>query len=111
MIIKSLKKLGFHYLFRRHIFPKKAQGLGQIDPPVVLMLKAVFPFSEELQCGLFGGIYCEYSWQLFQLLDKKWRYSSTLDTNSIGASTSSQWLKTFLFLDSLGSTFSKTYEN
>ena len=35
------------------------------------LLKAVFPFSEEFQCGLFAEIYYEYSWQLFQLLDEK----------------------------------------
>ena len=36
-----------------------------------MLLKAVFPFSEEFQCGLFAEIYYEYGSQLFQLLDKK----------------------------------------
>ena len=35
------------------------------------LLKAVFPFSDEFQCGFFAKIYYEYSWQLFQLLDKE----------------------------------------
>ena len=35
------------------------------------LLKAVFPFSKEFQCGLFSEIYYEYSSQLLQLLDKK----------------------------------------
>ena len=35
------------------------------------LLKSVLPFSEEFQCGLVAEIYYEYSWQLFQLLDKK----------------------------------------
>ena len=35
------------------------------------LLKAVFPLSEEFRWGLFAEIYYEYSWQLFQLLDKK----------------------------------------
>ena len=35
------------------------------------LLKAVLPFSNEFQFGLFSEIYYEYSWQLFQLLDKK----------------------------------------
>ena len=34
------------------------------------LLKAVFPFSEEFQCGLFAEIYCEYYFNC-QLLDKK----------------------------------------
>ena len=53
------------------------------------LLKAVFALSEEFQRGLFVEIYCEYSWQQFQFFDKKWwQYSSTLDTNSVGASSS-----------------------
>ena len=35
------------------------------------LLKAVFPLSEEFECGLFSEIYYEYNWQLFQLFDKK----------------------------------------
>ena len=35
------------------------------------LLKAVFLLFEEFQLDLFAEIYYEYSWQLFQLLDKK----------------------------------------
>ena len=35
------------------------------------LLKAVFLLSEEFQCSLSAEIYYEYSWQRYQLLDKK----------------------------------------
>ena len=36
-----------------------------------MLLKAVFPLSEEFQCCLSAEIYYEYSWEPYQLLDKK----------------------------------------
>ena len=35
------------------------------------IFKSSIPLSAEFQCGIFVESYSEYSWQLFQLLDKR----------------------------------------